>query len=195
MEYDNTLPTRDLTETDEYDFLNDEFYEESEQENDHSEMYQADKKQINVSKYETADINEIVQRCSHLYQVQQNGIRNVLSKYSNKFDNELGTYPDERVHLDLKDDAVPHCQPRAYTVPINHREVFKAELDQLVNIIVLEEASRSEWIAGNFIIPKKLLPGEDVSRVRWISDFRGLNQCLKRKTYPIPRIGDILARR
>jgi Reverse transcriptase (RNA-dependent DNA polymerase)/RNase H-like domain found in reverse transcriptase len=46
-----------------------------------------------------------------------------------------------------------------------------------------------------FIIPKKLLPGETVPRVHWVSDFRGLNRCLKRKTYPIPRIGDILARR
>ena len=157
-------------------------------------MYQSDKKQINVSKYETADINGIVRGCSHLDQVQKNGLRDVLSKYSKTFDNELGTYPDERIHLDLKDDTVPHCQPRAYMVPINHREVFKAELDRLIKIGVLEEASRLEWIAGTFIIPKKLLPGEDVARVRWISNFRGLNRCLKRKTYPIPRIGDILAR-
>ena len=95
-------------------------------------MYQAEKKQINVSKYETADIDEIVQRCSHLNQVQLNGLRNVLSKYPKKIDNELGTYPDEWIHLDLKDDAVPHCQPRAYTVPIDHREVFKAELNRLL---------------------------------------------------------------
>ena len=142
-----------------------------------------------------AEINEIVQVCSHLNQVQQNGLRDVLSKYSKLFDNEIGTYPDERINLDLKDDAVPHFQPRAYTVPINHQEVFKAELDRLVKIGVLEEDSRLEWIVGTFIIPKKLLPGEDVSRVRWISNFRGLNPCLKRKTYPIPRIGDILARR
>ena len=90
---------------------------------------------------------------------------------------------------------MPHCQPRAYSVPNAHRSVFKAELDRLVRIGVLEEGSRSEWIAGTFIVPKKLLPGETVPRVRWVSDFRGLNKCLKRKTYPIPRIGDILARR
>ena len=147
-----------------------------------------------MSKYETADIDEIVRRCSHLNQVQQNELRNVLSKYPKLFYNERGTYPDERIHLDLKDDAVPHCQPRAYTVPINHREVFKTGLNRLVNIGVLEEASRSEWIEGTFIIPKKLLPGKYVARVRWISDFRGLNRCLKRKTYPIPKTGDILAR-
>ena len=76
-------------------------------------MYQAEKKQINVSKYETADIDEIVRICSHLNQVQQNGLRNVLSKYPKLFDNELGTYPNERIHLYLKEDAVQHCQPRA----------------------------------------------------------------------------------
>ena len=195
LEDNNTLTTYDLTETNENDFPNDEFYEDSEQRNDHNEMYQAEKKQINVSKYETADNDEIVRGCSHLNQVQQNGLRNVLSKYPKLFDNELGTYPDERIHLDLKDGVVPHCQPRAYTVPINHREVFKAEFNRLVKIRILEEASRSEWIARTFIIPKKLLPGKDVARVRWISNFRGLNLCLKRKTYPIPKIGDILARR
>ena len=105
-------------------------------------MYQAVKKQINVSKYETADINEIVRGCSYLNQVQQNGLRDVLSKYSKSFDNKLGTYTDEQIHLDLKYNAVPHCQPRAYTVPINHREFFKAELDWLVKIGALEEASR-----------------------------------------------------
>ena len=118
--------TCDLTESDEDDFLNDKFYEDSEQGNDHSKMYQSVNKQINVSKYETADIDEIVQGCSHLNQVQQNGLRYVLSKYSIVFDNELGTYTEERIHLDLKDDTVPHFQPRAYTFPINHREVFKA---------------------------------------------------------------------
>ena len=84
-EDDDTLPTSDLTETDEADFLNDEFYEDSEEGKDHSEMYQADKKQINVSKYETTDINEIVRGCSHLDQVQQNGLRDVLSNLFNFF--------------------------------------------------------------------------------------------------------------
>ena len=50
-------------------------------------------------------------------------------------------------------------------------------------------------MAGTFIVPKKLPPGETVPRVRWVSDFRGLNRALKRKMHPIPKIGDILARR
>ena len=148
---------------------------------------------IQESKYETADIDKVVRFCTHLDLVQQNGLRAVLEKYPTLFNNQLGTYPDEQTHLDLKPDAVPHCQPRAYSVPHVHRATFKGELDRLVQIGVLEEAGHSEWIAETFIVPKKLLPGETVPCVRWVSDFRGLNKCLRRKTYPIPRIGDILA--
>ena len=31
----------------------------------------------------------------------------VLEKYPKLFDNQLGTYPDEKIHLDLKPDAIP----------------------------------------------------------------------------------------
>ena len=64
-----------------------------------------------------------------------------------------------------------------------------------MRIGVLEKCGRSEWIAGTFMVPKKLLPGETVPRVRWVSDVCGLNKCLRQKTHPILQIGDILARR
>ena len=193
LEDDDTLPTCDMTDDEEEDFPNDEEF--SERGNDHAMDKDLYPSSINVSKYETADINLVVRSCTHLSQEQQNQLEEVLSRYPTLFNNKLGTYPDETIHLDLNDDAVPHCQPRAYSVPHNHRPIFKAELDRLVKIGVLEPAPRSEWIAGTFIIAKKLLPNETVPRVRWISDFRGLNKHLKRKVYPIPRIADILARR
>jgi hypothetical protein len=51
---------------------------------------------------------------------------------------------------------------------------------------VLEPGTQSTWIAGTFIIPKK------DGRVRWVSNFRGLNKAIKRKVYPIPIISDVL---
>ena len=195
LEDDATLPTCCSTDDEDDDF--DDDYDSFQQGNDQavdSDLYQGDRT-INESKYENADINQVVRSCTHLPLEQQNKLREVLERYPILFNNELGTYPDEKIHLDLKEDAIPHCNPRAYAVPHNHRPIFKAELDRLCKIGVLERGSRSEWIAGTFIIPKKLLPGETVPRVRWISDFRGLNKYLKRKTYPIPRIADILARR
>ena len=47
----------------------------------------------------------------------------------------------------------------------------------------------SEWAAGSFIIPKK------DGTVRWISDFRDLNKCLVSKTFPLPKIQDLLQQR
>ena len=66
--------------------------------------------------------------------------------------------------------------------------MFKKELDQLTQIGALERALCSEWLAGTFIRPKK------DGQVRWISDFWGLNKYLKRNVYPLPRIGDVLAK-
>jgi transposase InsO family protein len=214
LEDDDTLPTCDMTDDD--CSLNDEF-DDSENGNDHAvdtgsvddDMMEAEayydgeqpevtpvstKTTIGASRYEDTDLHKVCRSASHLSQDQQNDLFDVLSKYTKLFDNKLGTYTDEKIHLDLRDDAVP-TQTRAYAVPHNHRQVFKDELDRLVKAGVLEPASRSEWISGTFIIPKKLLPGESTPRVRWVSDFRGLNKGLKRKVYPIPRIGDILARR
>ena len=150
IEDDDTLPTCDLTDC---SSLCDD---ENDWQDDRDDMF-ATTGDINVSTYESADIDKVVRSCQHLSQDQQNDLRNVLDKYPRLFDNRLGTYPDERIHLDLKPDAVPHCNPRRYQVPHVHRKVFKDQLDRLVRIGVLEKCGRSEWIAGTFIVPKKLL--------------------------------------
>ena len=143
---------------------------------------------IKQAKYDEADIHEIVQGCKHLTQDQRNELEELLLMHPGLFDGKLKKYTGEKIHLDLRDDAVPHTS-RHYSVPRTQMETFKAELDRLVKIGVLSPTGRSEWIAGSFIIPKK-----DGS-VRWISDFRALNKALRRKCYPIPKIQDILSRR
>jgi len=145
-------------------------------------------KTILPSKYEGATIEEVMSKCTHLSLDKQNELAAVLKKYPTLFSPTLGLYPHEQIHLDIQDNAEPH-QSKAYTIPKNHDEVFKAELDRLVKIGVLEPTGRQEWISGTFVIPKK------DGRVRWISDFRALNKALKRKVYPLPVIGDILKRR
>ena len=69
------------------------------------------------------------------------------------------------------------------------RDAFKHELDHLVKIGVLEHSGASQWASGTFIIPKK------DGCIQWISDFRALNKCIKRKTYPLPHISKILSKR
>ena len=52
---------------------------------------------------------------------------------------------------------------------------------------VSEEVNESEWEAPYFAQPKA-----KINRLRLLSDFRNLNRQLKRKPYPVPKIGEML---
>ena len=66
----------------------------------------------------------------------------------------LKTFKGPPVHLQLIENPMPVSQ-RPYSVPTSHLTIFKAELQRLLQIGVIEKAARSEWIAGTFIVPKK----------------------------------------
>ena len=55
--------------------------------------------------------------------------------------------------------------------------------------VFLVKIGRSEWGFPSFVIPKKDM------RVRWVSDFRKLNEMIVRKPFPMPKISDILMER
>ena len=144
--------------------------------------------QIMEAKYEAIDTEELAQVQTQLTPKQRTELARLFRKFPKLFDGELRTYPHRKYHLDLQDGAKPvHSRP--YGVPFMQREAFKRELDHLIKIGVLERSGASQWASGTFIIPKK------DGRVRWISDFRALNICIKRKTYPLPRISEILSKR
>ena len=145
-------------------------------------------KTILSSSYDKVDVSEIVSSCTHLSQSQQNDLKELLQQFDTLFDGKLKKYNGKPVHLDVDPNATPH-RSKVYSVPQTHHKVFKEELERLVEIGVLEPAGRALWIAGTFIIPKK------DGKVRWITDFRGLNRALTRKVYPLPRIKDILLKR
>jgi hypothetical protein len=71
-------------------------------------------------------------------------------------------------------------------VPTNHHNSLKHEIERDVKLGVLKRCSDSEWAAPTFIIPKKN------GAVRFISDFSKLNEMLKWKPYPIPKIAQML---
>ena len=65
--------------------------------------------------------------------------------------------------------------------------MLKKEVGRLVLLGVLELANHSKRGAPSF---SKLKPKSN--RVHFISDFRNINKQLKRKTYPIPKVNDML---
>ena len=140
------------------------------------------------AKYEKADLQEVANAQTHLTQEQRDELHKVLCKHERVFDGTLKKYTGAPIHIELKPDATP-VHKRPYAVPHAHRAAFKHELDRLEKIGVLERCEASEWAAGSFIIPKK------DGTVRWISDFRELNKCIKRRVYPLPKIMDLLTER
>ena len=143
--------------------------------------------QIMEAKYEAIDTDELAQAQKQITPTQRTELAHLFRKFPQLFDGELHTYPHHQYHLDLQDGAKPvHSHP--YGVPFTQRDAFKRELDHLVKIGVLERSGASQWASGTFIIPKK------DGQVRWISDFRALNKCIKQKTYPLLRISEILSK-
>eukprot|EP00977_Amphora_coffeiformis_P021539 scaffold9447_cov94-Amphora_coffeaeformis.AAC.1 len=137
------------------------------------------------SSYEKADLMALVQDQTHLTMEQRNDLHRALAQFEQLFSGRLGQYPHKKFHLELKPNAVPfHSKP--YQVPRLHLPTFKKELDRLVEIKVLRKAGATKWAAGTFIIPKK------DGKVRWVSDFRKLNEWIVRKQYPLPKVQEVV---
>ena len=72
---------------------------------------------------------------------------------------------------DTTEDPTPYLEPTS---------------NSYIKIGVHRKVNCSEWGAPTFVIPKQYWT------IRFISDFRELNNQIKRKPYPIPKIQDLL---
>ena len=110
----------------------------------------------------------------------------LLSKYETIFDGSIGDWDTEPVSLELKPGVTPyHGKP--YPLTVHSRSKFKEELQHLISLGILEKDSDSPWAAPSFAIPKK-----NTNEVRFLTDFRQLNQRIVRKPFPLPKINQIL---
>ena len=137
------------------------------------------------AKYEKANLQEIVDTCTHLDTVEREQLLQTLQKFEHLFDGNLGDWKTSPVHLELKEGARPY-HGRAFPVPRIHRETLKKEVERMVKLGILKWEGESEWAFPSFIIPKSN------QTVRFISDFRELNKLLKRKPWPLPKIMETL---
>jgi len=136
-------------------------------------------------KYAPADLNKIVQECTHLTDTEKSALGKLLAKYHDLFDSTLGTWQTEPIELELRPDAKPyHAKP--YPVPHSQEKKLREEIERMCAHGVLRKVNRSEWGFPAFTIPKK------DGTLRSIADLRELNKRIKRKPFPIPKIQDML---
>ena len=137
------------------------------------------------AKYSPADLDEVAKKNENLTLDQKSKLHELLKKHESLFDGTLGKWVGEPYKVELKEGVKPyHAHP--YQVPQAYERTFRMEVERLCKVGVLKKVNRSEWAAPTFIIPKK------DNTVRFISDFRELNQRIRRKPYPIPKIQDLL---
>ena len=135
--------------------------------------------------YSAVDIADYVNEQKHLTTEEKELLTTTLNKRKMLFSGGLGTLNVKPIHLELTPDAKPY-HARAFPVPQSLEATTRKEIERLTTIGVLRKCYNSEWAAPSFVQPKK------TGDVRVLTDFRKLNAVLKRKPFPLPKIGDML---
>ena len=137
------------------------------------------------SKYEKTDLDQVAAGAEELDEHQQKKLLSLLKDFEDLFDGTLGKWNTDPIDIETKPDHKP-SSARYYPVPKINKATFKKELEHLVEIGVLTPVQQSEYGTPVFIIPKK------EGTVRFLTDYRRINQGIVRKPYPIPRISETL---
>ena len=98
------------------------------------------------------DLVKIISQQKHLGSSEKNELLTTLQQHKELFNGQLGTFKPYEIELEMKPDASPKASC-AYPVPITHLLAYKKRLEEMINLGVLEHASRLEWIHGTFNIP------------------------------------------
>ena len=111
----------------------------------------------------------------------------MLDKYSDIFENKLGTFTSAKARLTLKDDSQARFL-KARPMPNALKPKVEEELGRHQNEGILTKVEWSEWATPIVPVPKK-----DGS-VRLCGDYKiTVNPELQAEQYPLPRIEDIFA--
>ena len=111
----------------------------------------------------------------------------LFSNYASLFDGTLGTVPCEPIKLKLKPNSKPYYA-KAYNVPQSIYDIAKNETEELVRIGVLRKNVPTPWAAPCLFRPKKH------GGVRFITDFRKLNESIEREPFPLPNVDEVIWR-
>ena len=123
---------------------------------------------------------------AHIKQVRT-GLEPLLQKYSEVFQEELGTLKGIEAKLVVKENAVPKFH-KLRSVPYAIRGAIEKDLERLESLGVIEKTNHSEWAAP--IVP---VPKADGS-ICICGDYKvTINPVLQVDQYPGPRVEDLFA--
>ena len=120
-------------------------------------------------------------------EAQQQKIQKMLDRNSDLFaknDCDLGRTTLVKAKIDTGDH--PPIKQRPYRLPFSQRTIVQEHIENMLKAGVIEP-SQSPWASPIVLVDKK-----DGSK-RFYVDLRALNRVVKKNSYPLPRIDDILA--
>ena len=98
----------------------------------------------------------------------------------------IGDYKNMEVAFEVDKNKQPYYT-KPYRIPVLRISTMKKAIQVMVNNNALVEyCGNSPWAAPTFGVPKKN------NEIRIVSDFRKLNDAIKRHPWPMPTIQDML---
>ena len=145
-----------------------------------------DKSNILPAKHEGVEsLDSVASAQDHSMPEQREKLLGAFQGHDKLFEGKLGCFPKRKIHLDLKPGSKPH-HARPHPVLLKQTKLFQDEAAHLAKEGALAPCGATEHAHPTFVVPKK------DNRVRWVSDFRVLNDMLVRKQFRIPRIQDVI---
>ena len=189
IDYQNlSVPMSDVDELDKIDEISNEIHFATGIQEPESAAEAVERvSKILDAKYAPTSPQQILDNSPHLSEEQKRSLKPILEKHVKLFDGTLGKWKGIQHRLvELKDKNTVPIASRPYPVPVKNKQTLMLEIERLCKIGVLRKVNNSEWQSPSTIIPKK------DNTVRFITDFRKLNEKIKRKPFPIPNIRDTL---
>ena len=123
------------------------------------------------------DLNQVAINATQLYAEEITLLLGLLKDFEDFVGGTLGDWSTEPVNLELNIDSKPF-NSRYYPVPIINKDFFRKERKRLVETGVITPVQQIQYGTPLFIIPK------EEGTVRFITEYRRINQKLVRKPYP-----------
>lgn len=124
---------------------------------------------------------------SHVSETQRQKIQKMLDRNADLFaknDCDLGRTDLVRAKIDTGDH--PPIKQQPYRLPFSQRKLVQEHVENMLKAGVIEP-SQSPWASPIVIVDKK------DGQKRFCVDLRALNKVIKKNSYLLPRIDDILA--